>query len=801
MMNHGPHPMHWLGILMGLALPMAVHAQPATMPHARLFLITPCGGQLGQTVRVTVSGIDLEEARALHFSHPGLVATLAPDPAKPGQYLPNQFDVVIAQNTPLGAHDVRVIGKYGISNPRVFMVGDLPEVAEKEPNNDLPQAQLIEIGCTIQGSINPNVDVDYFQFDAKKGQSIQFLCQGSSLDSLFEPELRLLNAAGKMLAIQRAVENGDLALDFTYPEDGRYFLRLCQFGHVFGSPNHYYRLTIRSGPWIEAAYPPVIQRGAVGNITLWGRRLPGGQPDAELAAVQPPLERVSLLLASPPEASLPHRLYSHSMTPTRHALFDGFDYRLQTPGGWSNGIYLATSPYPVVLQQAGNAAPDKAQVVTLPCEVAARFTTTGEKHWYRFTGKAGQVVVIEGFADRHGAPLDLYFEVRRADNQQVLGEFDDHPEAYAPLRFFARTEDPKARLGLPADGDYEIMVGARNQIKPHLPRCIYRLSLQPDQPDFRIAVLDEHIQSPGAWQLPRGSHRHVEVYVFRQNAFAGPILLSAEDLPPGVTCTKQIVNPGAPQAVLVLSAAADAPAFDGPIRIKGTALINGQEVTRWARGGCIVWPNPAEPNGVPARSRLTREICLSVREPAPYRVEPDVREVGVPAGGTIPLKLRLYRQAPEANVPVTITVLNMPINAVFNGNNAPVAIAANVQEAAINIQIPANVPPGEYSLALLASANVPFNKDPKNAQKPAVLVREAMIPIKITVFPKIAEAHRSSDLMVMQPLFDHEIVNAALALKTDGNPLDFVDAPRSHRRSTRKGHPISLSLRMKAKEA
>src|SRR5438445_9009001 len=47
----------------------------------------------------------------------------------------SKFKVTIAANVAVGIHDVRLINKWGISNPRAFVVGDLAEVTEKEPNN------------------------------------------------------------------------------------------------------------------------------------------------------------------------------------------------------------------------------------------------------------------------------------------------------------------------------------------------------------------------------------------------------------------------------------------------------------------------------------------------------------------------------------------------------------------------------------------------------------------------------------------------------------------------------------------
>src|SRR5262249_23253362 len=150
-------------------------------PVPRLATVMPVGAKAGTTVEVTVAGLDLDEISALYFSHPGLKAERTgdvPKPARPsdapkperprnqpgmqGPTTGGKFKVTIPANTPLGLYDVRVIGKWGVSNPRVFAVGDLPETVEKEPNNDTPEAQKVPLNSTVNGVIGGNVDVDYF---------------------------------------------------------------------------------------------------------------------------------------------------------------------------------------------------------------------------------------------------------------------------------------------------------------------------------------------------------------------------------------------------------------------------------------------------------------------------------------------------------------------------------------------------------------------------------------------------------------------------------------------------------------
>ena len=87
-----------------------------------------------------------------------------------------KFSVTIDKAVPPGSYEVRFVNPHGISNPRVFVVGDLTEVAEKEPNNDVEQAQRVALGTTITGLINPATDVDYSIFAGKKGQHVVLTC-------------------------------------------------------------------------------------------------------------------------------------------------------------------------------------------------------------------------------------------------------------------------------------------------------------------------------------------------------------------------------------------------------------------------------------------------------------------------------------------------------------------------------------------------------------------------------------------------------------------------------------------------
>ena len=96
----------------------------AQLPAARLSTIFPPGGKCGCTVEVTADGADLDDATEIRFSHAGLSAKPADD--SDGQ-TSRKYSVTIAADVPPGNYEARLVGRFGITNARVFVVGQLPE--------------------------------------------------------------------------------------------------------------------------------------------------------------------------------------------------------------------------------------------------------------------------------------------------------------------------------------------------------------------------------------------------------------------------------------------------------------------------------------------------------------------------------------------------------------------------------------------------------------------------------------------------------------------------------------------------
>jgi hypothetical protein len=775
-----------IGALLGLLLcaETAVAQLPLgnNLPNPRLMTVTPPGGKAGTSVEVTFTGTDLEEPQTLLFSYPGIKAEpVVPPPPPPDPKKPEakkdpkapapkpppitKFKVTIAADTPLGVHDVRLVGQWGVSNPRAFMVGDLNEVLEKEPNNDVDQAQRVEINTTINGAITAPTDVDYFVFAGKKGQRVVVSCLASTIDSRLQPAIELYDSGGHPLGFNRHYQGKDALLDCTLPADGDYYIRLFEFTYTQGSPEHFYRLTISTAPWIDAVFPPVVEPGKPAQLTVYGRNLPDGKPDPAAVVNGRILEKITVTVNVPNDPVALQRLtFSGLVLPSSSAL-DGFEYRIRNAVGASNPFMLVYGHAPVVLDNEANDTAETAQAVTVPCEIAGRIEKKHDVDWYAFTAKKNEVYNIELFNERLGAQNDMFFVLRNGGNKQDIGEFDDNPDTLNPIKFFTRTDDPpRFRFVVPADGKYELMVTSRDSGVRSGPRSYYRLSITPDRPDFRLILMPPADNRPDACRLLQGGSVHFTVLAWRQDGFNDAIHLSAEGLPAGVTCAPQSLGPGLRQASLVLSATANAGLGVAEIKVKGTATINGQSVVREARPASITWPVPPQ-QGIPVVSRLDRSLVLAVREQAPFTLTALIDKPAVLQGDKPNLSLKLTRLWPDFKTPLQLTI-NDPIPNLTVNNNQPLTVAADKNEATAVVVVNGNVTPGTYNMVLRATAQIPFNKDPMAKQKPNVNVVLPSTPVAVTVLPK-----QVATLSIPQPAVTAKVgTPSELVVKVARNP-------------------------------
>jgi hypothetical protein len=728
-------------------------------------------------VDVAVLGTDVDDATGLVFSHPGITAELPPtppeppaDPKKPaekkkgrrGQPAPTEakFKVSVAADVPPGAYDVRLVNKWGVSNPRLFVVGNLPEVNEKEPNNDIPEAQRVELNTVVNGVIGSPTDVDYVVFAGKKGQRVLAHCAATSLDSRATPLVEIFTGSDgrTRLAQNRQYRDGDALADVTLPADADYFVRVTEFAHQRGGPDHFYRLTLTTGPWVDTVFPPAVEPGKPAQVTLYGRNLPGGKPAPGMTVDGAAVQTLTVTVNPPADAA---KLAFHGYLPPPMGLLDAFEYRF--PGANAVPIFL-TKQKVVLEKEAGNDRPESAEEIPVPCEVAGRIDRRFDRDWYAFTAKKGEVLMIELFADRIGANMDTYLTIRdAAKNLEIAGEnqLDDDPNSLHPITFFSRSGDPPAyKFTAPADGKYLILVASRESGVSFGPRCVYRLRVAPPQPDFRAVVMPRSREQPAAVTAQADGDVAYDVFVDRHGGFAGPVTATAEHLPAGVTAKPAVIGTGQKWGTLVLTGADTLKDAAAPITVKATATIDGKAVSRDARPATISWGVPPQQN-VPTLTRMDLSLVLATRAAkAPFRLSVDLAAAKVkgsdgkeqPAkapfvlkpGDKLTVPVKVAWQEKEARpAPLQVQMESTGSDDPQRGrrgpvsvnNGQPVPVPKEKNEAPVTVDVRSDAPPGVYAVTFHGETQVKFTKDPDGKNKQDVAVAGFAAPFELTVVP------------------------------------------------------------------
>jgi hypothetical protein len=189
----------------------------------------------------------------------GLALGLRPEPQRVWQ-----DGIVFALPTPQGN-----------ANPVTVYVARAPVALEQEPNNDGPSAQKVTLPCEYVGQFHPQRDVDWLQFDAKKGEVYRVEVMAHQLGLQADPFLAIFRVTkndkgeeqlnevaqdddGENTGGRRGrrdndrnnrsefdTSNSDPSILFTAPDDGIYRVMVRdQIGDSRVDPAFVYRLAI-----------------------------------------------------------------------------------------------------------------------------------------------------------------------------------------------------------------------------------------------------------------------------------------------------------------------------------------------------------------------------------------------------------------------------------------------------------------------------------------------------------------------------------------------------------------------------
>ena len=594
----------------------------AKFPSPELQEVYPAGGQAGTEVEVTIGGIDLLGIEGLKFSNPEIKAVRIFHPKTKNWAEPRpkgmSFKVTIPKNIKPDSYDVRVLGYYGLSSPRIFQVSATLDPAEvdsesAEKNNTVASARVLSLESVANGKISKQ-NADYYKLVLKKGQRVLIHCWAIRLGSKLDAKLTLFNPEGNEIYNNNDYVGRDPMLDFTAPADGEYYVSVADQTWL-GATGYVYRMKVSGRPYIETIYPAVVQKGKTSQHAVYGRNLPGGKKTGEVVNGGS-IEVLNVSINAPAKSD---ELLLDGKRPLL-GFYDGLNYQLKN----SNIFRLALSDHPGLLEkeQEGDIP------VTVPVEISGRFDQQEDIDQYKFTAKKGDRLWLEIFSDRQFAKSDPFIVIEKLTKDKEgkivvkeIHSLDDFRRVKTQGMYDIRSYDSGIELDIDADGEYRIVAGDNNSKQGVLHP--YRIRLTASKPEFQMLTFVEQFHFygdrrttvfPGALQLRPEGVLPIRVRAYRKGGREFPINLRVEGLPPGVKALPANIFPGEEEAYIVLTADKGIKSWTGNIRVFGSINDGKTKFEQESVGATLNWSGTEISYGYSQRlsARRTRAIPLTL---------------------------------------------------------------------------------------------------------------------------------------------------------------------------------------------
>ncbi|MBO13496.1 MAG: hypothetical protein CMJ68_22405 [Planctomycetaceae bacterium] len=527
-------------------------SQAAAPTLTRLY---PAGGQRGTTVKVECTG---KFKWPVKIWAPGVKVVALKDSG--------QIQVTIPADLAADRVWIRLYDAEGASSALPFLLSNLVEFREKEPNNRLGKAQPLPGATTppsqdvkkdvkkdadaagkkggrpgshgvANGILQSAGDVDGFSVFVKAGSTlVADMAANARLNSPVDAALQVVNSDGFVVAENHDGVGIDPRLAFTATKTGTYIVRVFGFPSkpnssitYSGAATYVYRLTITTGPFIANAARVSVAAGTK-SVPVYGWNIPEGA-EVPVSGETKSLREVESVFAKQIPAS------SIGFVQVRE---------------FAGRARIRRVPFKTVGVARPAGGPGAA--LAPPVAVTGCLDTPNQFTRHVFQLKKGTTYTLSAESSTFELPVVPMMRIMAPDGSRAAQSSDPGRGKETQLRF-----SPKV------DGPHEVQVFDR--YRHHGPGHFYQVTIVPENTDYELSVgADMLVVTP---KKPL----EVEVVVTRRNGPGGklgPITIAVEGLPKGMTAPPVISQPdGATSKKIKLTITTDGTAFSGPIRIIG----------------------------------------------------------------------------------------------------------------------------------------------------------------------------------------------------------------------------------------
>ena len=646
---------------------LASQALAQSQREAHIGYVFPAGGQQGTTFEAVIGGANLGEATAVTISGSGVQAKIAKQErqvtSKEQQELKEQLaklkekrkqgeepsaeemkmaeeakakltafgrrlanpslgefvtlQIAVDTNAVPGPRELRLLSRAGLSNPRMFVVGQLTEYSKKDWKN-VPQARFsmepkidptpaavdITLPSTVNGQLPPG-GVDTYRFSARAGQHVVVSVSARELipylaDAVpgwVQATVGLYDAQSNEIAFADDYKfRPDPVIFYKIPKEGAYSLKIHD--SLFrGREDFVYRMTVGEEPYVTGIFPSGGRIGTKTAVSVNGWNLPYGQTELDFSDKQPGL------------------------------------YPFQA-NRFSNPVPLLLDTLPERIEVEPNGTPTNAMALVLPVIVNGHIDKPGDWDVFRFEGQAGQPLVAEVFARRLDSPVDSMLRMMDPSGKQIACN-DDREDKGSGLN--THHADSCLSVRLLADGVYSVYLGDTQ--RGGGPSYSYRLRLSAPRPDFELRVTPSGLNARGGACVP------LTAYALRKDGFTNEIAMVLKDAPAGYRLTGATIPANQDQVKFTLSVPLKAPQEPAALSIEGRAVVQGHPAVRPAVPADDMMQAFAYRHLVPAQElkvaiigRFRSRGEMTVATPSPVRISAGGTarlELSLPAGGLV----------------------------------------------------------------------------------------------------------------------------------------------------------------------